>query len=180
MTQEIGIKLETQRLQIIPLAYDQLLEYRKFEDPPELQLGLTPFKKALPVEPVQALETFIIPYVSLHPEHILYATLWIIIHKEKNVIVGDIGFKGAPTEGGVIEVSYSLYPEFGKNGFMTEALKSITEWAFEQPEVQIILAETDKKNLPSQRILDKNHFIPFAETDLMYWWRLDREVQSNP
>lgn len=172
-------RLETSRLYLIPLDYDQLLKYRLPDGSLESELGLMPRKREVSEELLMVLDRSIIPFINLYPANILYGTLWIIVHKTQNLIVGDIGFKGAPTDKGLLEIGYATYPEFFNNGFMTEALCSITNWAFSRPEVQIILAETDKGNLASQKILNKNKFIPFAETAEMYWWRLDRNIDET-
>lgn len=174
-TQLTNIKLETSRLFIIPLNYDQLLRYSKFDGSLEKELGVLPSKIEFTEELKMTLEKFMIPYIIQYPDHILYATIWAIILKSENVMVGDIGFKGAPSDKGLVEIGYGTYPDFFNKGIMTEALSSITQWAFSQDGIDIILAETDKSNISSQRVLKKNNFLPFAETELMYWWRLDKE-----
>lgn len=170
-----NIRLETSRLYLIPLNYNQLLMYAKSDDSLEFELGISSFKKEFTEELKTTIERFMIPYIIQHPEHILYATIWVIILKAKNMIIGDIGFKGAPSDKGLIEIGYGTYPDFFNQGFMSEALSALTQWAFCQPDVSIILAETDKSNISSQRVLNKNNFLPFAETENMYWWRLDKE-----
>lgn len=172
-------KLETPRLFLIPLDYGELLKYWKSDGSLELNAGLTPGHSGLSEEMLIVIERSIIPFLCLFPKLVLFGTLWIMVHKTRNVIVGDIGFKGGPTDKGLIEVGYATYPDFYNQGFMTEALGSISNWAFNQPDVKIILAETDKTNLASQRILHKNRFLLFAETADEYWWRLDRNIDET-
>jgi len=148
MTQLTGIRLETLRLSLSPLDADQL------------------------VLCLQQSGTF-----GHCTEELLFTTLWIMVKKKQKVPVGEIGFKGPPSEKGLVEIGYATYPEFRNQGYMTEALNCMVHWAFCQAHVQIILAETDKSNAASQRILNKNHFQPFAESDTMFWWRLDRYVE---
>jgi len=176
MTQISSIKLESSRLYLQPLTFEQLFFYKTHDPMLETELGLLPGTRPLTQEFTEVIETSNIPYVKVFPQHILFGTLWAIIHKKNNVVIGDIGFKGAPTASGLIEVGYGIYLEYRNKGYMSEALNVLTEWAFGIPEVKIILAETDRNNLPSQRTLAKNNFTPFAETDTMYWWRLDKEV----
>lgn len=171
------IKLDSPRLFILPLTFDQILLYTKPDDSLEVELGVAPYQRELPEELMMTIQKFVIPYVVGNPNYLLYGTLWVIVHKVKNVIVGDIGFKGAPSDKGLVEIGYGTHPHFFNNGFMTEALGVMTGWAFSQPEVSIILAETDKSNLPSQKVLNKNNFQPFAETETMYWWRLDKQIE---
>lgn len=175
MTQLNTIRLETSRLYLIPLNYSQLLLYAQFDGSLETAIGMIPVKREVTEDLKITLEKFMIPYVIKNPELILYATIWVLILKDQNIIVGDIGFKGAPSDKGLVEIGYGTYPDFFNKGLMTEAVGGMTNWAFEQPEVKIILAETDKSNLASQHVLNKNGFEPFAETDTIYWWRLDKE-----
>lgn len=176
MAQLNSIRLETSRLYLIPLNYDQLLKYANLDYSLESELGLFPRKRELTEEFVSVLKKYLIPYAGYNPEHILFATVWVIIHKEKKVIIGDIGFNAAPSKQGTIEVGYSTYPDFMNNGFMTEALMAMAKWAFHQSDVKIIIAQTDKGNLATHKVLQKNHFSPFAEAEMFYWWRLDRDV----
>jgi len=167
-------KLETSRLFLIPLDYDQLSIYTQLDGSLEFSFGLKSGSRSIDQELEVTIQKFIIPYILQFPEHILYATLWILILKREQVIIGDIGFKGAPSSKGLLEIGYATYPEFRNLGFMTEALGAMSNWAFAQENVEIILAETDKDNLASQLTLKKNKFELFAETDCMYWWRLDK------
>jgi len=173
-----NLKLESSRLFLQPLTFDQLILYKDLDDSLEKQLNLSIGSRGLTEEFIVVIQTSNIPYVNFNPDKILYGTIWVIVHKQQKVIIGDIGFKGAPSEYGLIEVGYGIYPEHRNKGYMTEALNSLTNWAFQQPEVKIILAETDKTNLASQKILLKSNFAPFAETESDYWWRLDKEINN--
>jgi ribosomal-protein-alanine N-acetyltransferase len=176
MTEVNSIKLESSRLYLKPLTFDQMVWYKDSDQSLEKELGLMPYPRVLTDQFIIVIETSNLPYVQFNPEKILFGTVWVIIHKEERKIIGDIGFKGAPSDRGLVEVGYGIYMEYRNRGFMTEALNSLTEWAFKQPDVKIILAETDKKNLASQRTLTKSNFSPFAETDQNYWWRLDNDL----
>lgn len=166
--------LETSRLYLLPLDYDQLHMYLDNDGQLESFLGLTNRDRILDIELVDTVQKFIVPYIFQYPAQILYATLWILILKRESLIVGDISFKGAPSEKGLLEVGYTTDPSFRNMGLMSEALKIFSDWAFSNSDVELILAETAKENWPSQRILKKNRFELFAETDCMFWWRLDR------
>ena len=45
----------------------------------------------------------------------------------------------------VIEIGYGLKEEYRHHGYMTEAVKAITEWALSQENVKQVKAETDGK-----------------------------------
>jgi ribosomal-protein-alanine N-acetyltransferase len=176
MAELINVKLETPRLFIKPLTFDQLLLYKDHKMSLTTELNLAPGYDEVDKDYVVIIESCNIPYVQFNPDQILFGTLWLLIHKEDKAIIGDISFKGAPSNHGLVEVGYGVAEKYRKMGYMSEALYAFTIWAFEQPDVKIILAETDKTNLASQKTLVKNKFQPFAETDVNYWWRLDKEI----
>ncbi|HYH13795.1 MAG TPA: GNAT family N-acetyltransferase, partial [Flavisolibacter sp.] len=75
---------------------------------------------------------------------------------------------------GEVEIGYGIYPQFQKKGYMTEAVGVICQWAFEQNRVASVLAETNNTNTASQKVLMKNGFKAFLETNKMTWWRLQK------
>ena len=77
------------------------------------------------------------------------------------VVVGD--------EKGV--VGYGLGKAFEHNGYMTEAVKSMCDWALRQSGVVAVIAETDRDGLASQSILEQCGFDKYDERDTI-WWRL--------
>lgn len=168
------LRLESQRLYLLPLSLNQLLLFQDSLSSLEKDLELENTNNAVTGEMLYVLEESTLPYVIQNPQHILYGTIWIIIHKVNNKIIGDVGFKGAPSSKGLIEVGYGIYPEYRKNGYMSEALNLIVKWAFDQKDVLIIIAETDKSNVGSQMTLKRTQFECFAETEMAYWWRLDK------
>lgn len=54
------------------------------------------------------------------------------------------------------EVGYSLYPEFQNKGIMSEALKSVIDYGFNELKLDKIEAFTHSKNEPSKKLLEKN------------------------
>jgi len=176
-----SLRLETPRLYLIPLTYEQLLLYATPNGKLESELGLLPGDRQIAEDFKRTIETYLISYIEKNPEYILYATLWVMVERNKNIIIGDLGFNAAPSDKGVIEWGYSTYPDYMNQGYMTEALAALAEWAFTQPEVKIIIAQTHKDNFATHTVLAKLKFAAFAEADQFYWWRLDKEgiVEDN-
>lgn len=96
---------------------------------------------------------------------------WLILRKNDRVIVGSADFKGIPDERGAVEIGYGLGKAFEHNGYMTEAVKSMCDWALRQSGVVAVIAETDRDGLASQRILEQCGFDKYDERDTI-WWRL--------
>lgn len=164
--------IETQRLLIKPLTVAQLSKYSNmaYELEAELDLNVSPrhIERAL----ADAIQQMIQTAPSLSADQFLFFTLWTIIDKKKRVMVGDLCFKGPPTTDGEVEVGYGTHEVFWNQGYMTEALAAVVDWARKQPAIQTILAETDQANEASCRTLIKNQFEPFRQDGDMLWWRL--------
>jgi RimJ/RimL family protein N-acetyltransferase len=104
----------------------------------------------------------------------LWHTHWIIVLNRSNSVAGGLCFKGPPAGDGEVEIGYGVNAEHQSRGVMTEALSAVCRWALGQEGVSAVLAETEKANVPSQRVLQKTGFVPFRETETMRWWRLER------
>ncbi len=87
--------------------------------------------------------------------------VWFIEDKGGNRL-GDLCFKGLSSDGNV-EIGYGILPEYWGNGYMTEAVKAVSEWAFLQTGVNCITAETEEDNIASQKVLIKSGFIKTGE-----------------
>jgi ribosomal-protein-alanine N-acetyltransferase len=173
------IILESSRLFLQPLTLSQLYLYRESDKQLEADLGLPEAEKRELSGIYEVIMNSNIPYLTRFPDLMLWGTLWMIIEKNLNRIIGDIGFKGAPTDLGLIEVGYTLYAQYRQKGYMSEALQLLCDWALTDEQVRIIVAETSKENIASQRTLNKVQFKPFAETATDYWWRLDKYLEEE-
>ena len=77
--------------------------------------------------------------------------------KSDGVLVGGGGFLGPPAEGAV-QMGYSVLPEFQNLGIATELVNGLTQWAFNDPSLHHINAETEWANPASYRVLSKTGF----------------------
>lgn len=94
-----------------------------------------------------------------HPDKYNWYAAWKITDRNSGELVGDFCFKG-PQKDGAVEIGYGIRPSFEKQGYMSEALKSICGWATAQEDVYFIIAETTEENVASKRVLEKNKFKP--------------------
>ncbi|PWS28223.1 N-acetyltransferase [Pedobacter yonginense] len=164
--------IETERLLLKPLTHDQLLKFIKDDHSLEKEFKILPTKKSISPTLQKALKETILPNVCDQDKDYLYNTLWTIISKPDDKIVGDICFVGEPDPNGEIEIGYGTYEEFRGKGYMTEAVGRIVEWAKEQPKVKSIFASTAKENIASYSILEKNNFVQIGEVDDMLSWNI--------
>lgn len=166
--------LETDRLRILPLTHNQLINYLQIDGSLEEELGVEPLKRKISLELIEAFEKVILPAVGNPSCNYLFSTLWTVIDKEKKIMVGDLCFKGDANTDGEVEIGYGTYPQFQKKGYMTEAVGVLCQWAFEQSSVTCIIAETNIDNIASQKILLKNGFKAFHEMQKKIIWRLPK------
>lgn len=164
--------IETNRLILKPLTYEQLVKYAKCDDSLEEELNLNKTARTISPELKEALEQTILPNVADKSKNYLYSTLWTAISKTENKMVADLCIIGEPNALGEIEIGYGTYNEFQNNGFMTEIVSGIIEWAKNQPEVKSIIASTEKTNNASFKVLEKNDFVKIGETETLFNWQL--------
>ena len=87
------------------------------------------------------------------PEDRVWSAVWFMELKEqRGTIVGDFCFKGLGPDG-MVEIGYGLREGYCKKGYMTEAVKTVSEWALSQERVTRVEAETTPDNTASEHVL---------------------------
>lgn len=150
--------IETERLSIVPLSSVELACYLQAPEELVRLLGLQ-----FPVAPLdenlkEAIENSFLPNLLDHNKNDLFYTLWIIIEKKQQCIIGGICFHGEPNEKGEAEIGYGVDEAFQNSGYMTEALEGIIEWSKNIDELTSLIAETGTANHSSVRVLEKCGF----------------------
>ena len=105
--------------------------------------------------------------------------VWVMIERESETVIGDIGFTGPPGEDGSVEVGYSVIPDRRGRGYATEAARVIVDWALAQPRVRAVVANCSRENVPSIRVLERIGFVSTGETDGQFRWRLQGSLASG-
>ncbi len=93
------------------------------------------------------------------PENRIWYAPWKMMLKGSQEYIGDLCFKG-PVRNHSVEIGYGVLPEHERNGYASEALQAMTQWAFSQKDIVFVEAETDPDNKASQRVLEKCGFVP--------------------
>ncbi len=137
--------LYSERLIIYPASDDEMLSIIARENVPELKQAYSEMLEGC----------------TAHPEQRLWYCLWFMKSKQTSEIIGSLDFKGL-TPNGMVEIGYGTEPAFQHQGYMTEAVKTLVEWAMKQPGVRGIEAETESDNRYSQRVLEKTGFVPMG------------------
>ncbi len=152
--------LETQRLILKNISYDDAdFFYREFSNDDVNRYLFD----AEPCSSVDEAREWIDFYVEPEPRN---QQRWILILKDTDENIGTCGFHCWNKETGEIEIGYDLYPTYWKQGYMTEAMTKIIEYAKEEMKVSKIYAHISVDNLPSIRAVLKQGFI---KTDNHYF-----------
>lgn len=164
--------IQTERLILHPLSYQQLLKYIEADGSLEKELSLNKTSRIISQELKEALEQTILPNVADATKNFLFSTLWTAISKVELQMVGDLCIVGEPNEAGEIEIGYGTYDDFQGRGFMTEIVYGIIEWAKTQSLIKSIKAATEKTNIASHKVLQKNGFIVVGEDENYFHWKI--------
>ncbi|MFD9333398.1 GNAT family N-acetyltransferase [Streptomyces sp. NPDC060028] len=79
--------------------------------------------------------------------------------------IGAMGFHSAPDAGGVAEIGYDLVPSARGRGYATEALKTLTAWAFAHPGFTELRATVAEDNAPSRGVVRRAGFEETGSAD---------------
>jgi len=98
-------------------------------------------------------------YAEEHPAELQWGMYYVIDPGAPDgpTAAGLVGFKGGP-DGGMVELGYSILPQFRRRGYATEAVGSLIELAFAHVEVDRIVAQTLPDLAPSIAVLHRSGF----------------------
>jgi ribosomal-protein-alanine N-acetyltransferase len=90
---------------------------------------------------------------------------WLIMHQDTHEAVGSVAFAGMPDEGGAVLIGYAMYPAREGQGYATEAVRAMVEWAFAQPGVRVVRALAPVWNTPAVHVAEKVGMHPVASDE---------------
>jgi len=165
------ITIKTKRLQIMPLNAKQLLLAVEDFQQLEQEIGVT-VTRTKPDEELRYAMKVRRRKVLEDEEHYLWLTNWAIVSADTNCIVGFIMLKGVPNDVGEVIIGYGIESEYRCKGYATEAVNGFINWIFENPDVRYVIADTEKANISSHKVLIHNGAEQYRETDELFWWRV--------
>jgi ribosomal-protein-alanine N-acetyltransferase len=143
--------LYTDRLDLVEITQNHLCDiYKLFGDE-----NVTRFYNLLPLKCEQDAKN-IIDWFQNHFKDKLGIRWGIALKGEQNII-GTIGFNSF-TKWHRANIGYDLQTEFWNYGYITEALRVVINFGFNQLEINRIEAEVMQGNVISERVLDKLNF----------------------
>jgi len=150
------MEIETERLKLIPCDSHSLkiLAAQKYENGPQITNHL----KELEEDPTS------------------YGWgCWLVLRKVDELIIGDAGFKGKPNSRQEVEVGYGFLERYWGQGFATEAVQGLMDWAFDGKAAKKVTAETNVDNYGSIRVLERIGMKKTKRTKDMIYWELTKQ-----
>ncbi len=128
-----------------------------------------------PAEELKEVAPYFIKILSESPD-MAGKLCWFIVEKERNIVIGSIGFKAMPDKNGIVEIGFGIDHAFRQKGYATEAVRGLTNWALSQNDIQKVVAECEPDNKPSVRVLKKAGMQKTGiERDMIKW-----EIKLKP
>ena len=146
------MKLDTKRLIIRPITLDdknEIFEYRSDTETNKYQ-GWIP-------KTIDDVETFI----GKISKQINEPETWfqfVIIEKETQKIVGDLGIHFFDSENRQVEIGCTLNKEFQNKGYATESIKRVIDYLFKELNKHRIITSIDPDNKNSIRLVERIGF----------------------
>jgi [ribosomal protein S5]-alanine N-acetyltransferase len=112
-----------------------------------------------------------LPNMQIDPEQWPFFTRWMAVDVENDQkIVAELLLISGLDSSGAVEIGYGVTAGNDGYGFMTKTIACFLSWATENEWVKRIKAETNRSNLASIRVLEKNDFKRFVELEETIWW----------
>ncbi|QQS40903.1 MAG: GNAT family N-acetyltransferase [Acidobacteriota bacterium] len=99
---------------------------------------------------------------------------WSLWLKEEGEFAGFIEIRVGAT---AVDVGYALARQFWRQGLMTEALSTVIEWSFSNPEIYRVWATCDTENLGSARVLEK---VGMEREGVLRRWLVHPNLSDEP
>lgn len=162
--------IETNRLELIPLTPNALKLC--VENITGLEKEMNCSYQGEPLEGyLLAIIKSQLDLVQRDPDNYIWHSIWLLIRNTDRIVIGSAAFKNTPDVDMEVEIGYGLGKSFEHNGYMTEAVKAMCDWALMQGTIAHVIAETYLNGFASQRILKRCGFKEVRREETI-WWRL--------
>lgn len=83
---------------------------------------------------------------------------WAIVDNDSNRCIGQIAFYLVNLNNHFAEIEYCIATDYQNRGLMTEAVKAVIKFGFEEIRLHKIQISTKEINAPSKRVIEKSGF----------------------
>lgn len=169
--------IETERLRLVQLSAEQQLAWANGDDCVEKELGCTYRAEIVDAEFADILRTVCEKHGGCGEKWLWHGFFW-LIEKESGYVVGSADYKNEPDGEGKVEIGYGLGEDFRGRGYMSEAVDAMCEYVLNIDGVTAVVADTEKWNSASERVLERCGFEIYNEDKELKYWK--REKESEP
>jgi len=148
----VSLKLDTKRLIIRPVIYDdkaEIFEYRS-------DTATNKYQGWIP-KTIEDVESFI-EKISKQMNEPGTWFQFVIIEKETQKIVGDLGIHFLDNENKQVEIGCTLNKYFQNRGYATESIKRVIEYLFNELKKHRIITSIDPDNKNAIRLVERIGF----------------------
>ena len=86
-----------------------------------------------------------------------------VIAQPKDIVVGHAGFHGPPDDRGMVEIGYSILPEFRRRGYGRAAARELIHYAAAVPDVRVVRASISPDNVASLALVNTLGFLQVGQ-----------------
>lgn len=176
--------IDTQRLELLPCSLE-VAQATLVKDKPLLEKLLTAY---IPDDWYNTeVQAFLPKYIELlqsDPSQLGYG-VWLIIRTDDSTLVGNLGF-GGKSDDETLEIGYEILAAYRDEGYATEAVEALIDFAFTQLAAKKIIAHSPIDNAASIRVLEKlgmQNVEKMKGTDTpgleVYKWELTLESRNS-
>jgi ribosomal-protein-alanine N-acetyltransferase len=90
---------------------------------------------------------------------------WLLVRRDIREVVGSIALGGRPDPAGAVLIGYAMYPGREGQGYATEAVRAVMDWAFAQDGVRTVRALAPVWNTPAVHVAEKVGMRPVASNE---------------
>jgi len=150
--------IKTKRLEIYALTLEALL---LFITKPQVFAVMYGYKGDFRFDnnEVEVIKKDLLPSLKLAQGYWYYYTMWLMVDRQNQTIVGSFCFYGKPDIHKAIEIGYGVSSNQQNKGYMNEALMGVIDWCTKNILINMLKARCDISNEASNRLLKKSGFL---------------------
>ncbi|MGW1806636.1 GNAT family N-acetyltransferase [Streptomyces sp. NPDC002078] len=100
--------------------------------------------------------------------------MFALVRHEDGRAIGGMGFHGVPDEDGRVEIGYDLVEGARGQGYATEALRTLADWALARDDVGSLFATVERDNTASQAVVTRAGFTQVSDEGAEFAYELRR------
>jgi len=145
--------VRTERLRLTPLSAEAIGAMLA-GDAPRLE-AVTGARFASPAPPPYMADALpvVLQRLRARPGDISWWN-WLIVRQDTGEAVGSVAFGGPPDPAGTLLLGYAIYDGFAGQGYATEAVRAMIDWAFRQSGVREVRVLAPVWNTPALRVAE--------------------------